>query len=106
MANIEKSEHGTYRVRIRPPDGRSRSKSYKRRVEADALAATAREARKEGVGLSRVLEHDWQTDREGFKSRLRRLKERRSIQGHGRSILPEPTLDLWQAHRAEQAKET
>ncbi len=49
MANIEKTEHGTYRVRFRTPDGRSRSKSFKRRVEADAFAATVETSKLQGT---------------------------------------------------------
>ncbi len=40
MATIERTEYGTYRVRFRSPEGKSRSKSFKRRVDADAFAAT------------------------------------------------------------------
>ena len=40
MASISKTEFSTYRVRYRDPIGASRSKSFKRRAEADAFAAT------------------------------------------------------------------
>ncbi|MDF1597099.1 MAG: tyrosine-type recombinase/integrase [Acidimicrobiia bacterium] len=40
MSSVDKTEYGTYRVRFRTPDGHSRSKTFKRRVDADAFAAT------------------------------------------------------------------
>ena len=40
MASISKTDFSTYRVRYRDPSGASRSKSFKRRAEADAFAAT------------------------------------------------------------------
>ena len=40
MASISKTEFSTYRVRYRDPSSASRSKSFKRRAEADAFAAT------------------------------------------------------------------
>jgi hypothetical protein len=49
MSSIEKTEHGTYRVRYRTPDGHSRSKSLKRRVDADAFAATVETTKLQGT---------------------------------------------------------
>ena len=49
MASVEKTEHGTYRIRFRTPDGRSRSKSFKRRVDADAFAATVETSKLQGT---------------------------------------------------------
>jgi hypothetical protein len=49
VSSIEKTEHGTYRVRYRTPDGRSRSKSFKRRADADAFAATVETSKLQGT---------------------------------------------------------
>jgi len=49
MSSIEKTQHGTYRVRFRTPSGRSRSKSFKRRVDADAFAATVETSKLQGI---------------------------------------------------------
>jgi hypothetical protein len=49
MASVDKTEHGTYRVRFRTPDGRSRSKTFKRRVDADAFAATVETSKLQGT---------------------------------------------------------
>ncbi len=49
MSSTEKTEHGTYRVRYRTPDGRSRSKTFKRRADADAFAATVETSKLQGT---------------------------------------------------------
>ncbi len=49
MSSVDKTEHGTYRVRSRTPDGGSRSKSFKRRVDADAFAATVETSKLQGT---------------------------------------------------------
>ena len=40
MASIDRTKAGTYRVRFRTPEGASRSKTFPRRAQADAFAAT------------------------------------------------------------------
>lgn len=63
MSSIEKTEHGTYRVRYRTPDGRSRSKSFKRRADADAFAATVETSKLQGTytdpSLGKTRFGDW-----------------------------------------------
>ena len=49
MSSVDKTDHGTYRVRFRTPDGRSRSKTFKRRVDADAFAATVETSKLQGT---------------------------------------------------------
>jgi integrase len=49
MSSVDKTGHGTYRVRFRTPDGRSRSKTFKRRVDADAFAATVETSKLQGT---------------------------------------------------------
>lgn len=63
MASIDKTSHRTYRVRYRSPDGRSRSKSFKRRVDADAFAATVETTKLQGMytdpALGRTRFGEW-----------------------------------------------
>ncbi len=70
----------------------------------EAVAAAAR-ATQQGVGLSHVLEELWLMSPDGVRSRIRRLRERKYIQGHGRSIQPGPALDAWRARQEEHNKE-
>lgn len=63
MASINKTKHGTYRVRFRTPDGRDRSKTFKRRAEADAFAATVETSKLSGAytdpSLGKTRFGDW-----------------------------------------------
>jgi len=70
-------------------------------TQAEEALAAARQAREQRVGLSAVLENEWNMDREGVRSRLRRLRERRYIEGKGRSIQPGPALDIWRERHTD-----
>src|SRR5690606_10064078 len=63
VSSIEKTQHGTYRVCYRTPDGRSRSKSFKRRADADAFAATVETSKLQGTytdpSLGKTRSGEW-----------------------------------------------
>ncbi len=48
MATIHKTAAGTYKVRFRTPEGASRSKTFPRRAQADAFAATVEVSKLDG----------------------------------------------------------
>ena len=66
MASIDKTGTGTYRVRFRTPDGKSRSKSFKRRVDAEAFAATVETSKLQGAyvdpRLGKTRFGDWASE--------------------------------------------
>ncbi len=48
MATINRTDAGTYKVRFRTPEGASRSKTFPRRAQADAFAATVEVSKLDG----------------------------------------------------------
>ena len=52
MASIKRTEAGTYKVRFRTPEGASRSKTFPRRAQADAFAATVEVSTPDSVPAS------------------------------------------------------
>ena len=61
--------------------------------QAEQALTAATQANDQGVGLNRVLQERWVMKPEGVRSRIRRLRERKYIEGQGRSIQPGPALD-------------
>ena len=89
------------------PSGR-RTSLKKQRVwaqQAEEALTAANEAREQRIGLSSILEEEWEMERESVRSRLRRLRERRYIEGQGRSIQPGPALDLWRERHTDKQQE-
>ncbi len=48
MATINRTDAGSYKVRFRTPEGASRSKTFRRRAQADAFAATVEVSKLDG----------------------------------------------------------
>jgi hypothetical protein len=73
--------------------------------QAEQALAAAHEAIEEKASLSSILEEMWDMDREGVRSRLRRLRERNYIKGTGRSIQAGPALELWRQRQIDSQEE-
>ena len=75
MAHIEKTTHGTYRVRFRTPDGRGRSKTFKRRAEAEAYATTVEGSKLQGTytdpALGKIAFGEWTEQFQASRINLR-----------------------------------
>ena len=90
-------------TRGKTPSGRRTSLKKHRlwAAQAEEALTAASQAREQGMGLSSILEKEGNMEREGVRSRLRRLRERRYIEGKGRSIQPGPALDLWRERHTD-----
>jgi len=73
--------------------------------QAERALAAAHQAREEKASLRSILEEMWDMDREAVRSRTRRLRERKYIQGKGRSIQPGPALELWRERQTDAQEE-
>ena len=73
--------------------------------QADQVLAAADLARDRGAELSQILGKLWLMDREGVKSRVRRLKERNYIGGRGNSLVPGKALTTWRDRQEDESEE-
>lgn len=73
--------------------------------QAEEVLAAADRARDGGTELSQILGESWLMDREGVKSRVRRLKERNYIGGRGNSLVPGKALITWRDRQKDESKE-
>ena len=93
MASIDKTGTGTYRVRFRTPDGKSRSKSFKRRVDAEAFASTVETSKLQGAyvdpRLGKTRFGDWADEFHATRVNLRPSTRARDDSYFRNLILPE-----------------